>query len=85
MIHSTNLILRQKVEGIGGALGKMSVIWGNRKRASKSCWNLVFQSGSLKSMAAQVVVVVELLLLLLRLLCSAKMPTFLATLGSGGR
>lgn len=72
-VKNTNLILRQKVEGIGGASGKISVMWGSRKRASKSCLNLVFQSGSLKSMAVQEE-------LLLRVLSSAKTPTLLVTL-----
>jgi len=64
------------VEGIGGASGKISVRWGSLKRASLSSWNLIFQSGSLKSTAA-----VEVLLLLL--LRSAKTPTLLATLVGG--
>ena len=50
-IQTTNLIWRQNVEGIGAASWKMSVTWGSLKRASKSSLNLVFQSGSLKSMA----------------------------------
>lgn len=45
-----HLILRQKVEGIGTASGKTSVMWGMAKRFSNSFWNLDFQSGSLKSM-----------------------------------
>ena len=63
---------------MAGASGKTSVRWGSLKRASQSCWNFVFQSGSLKSTAE---------VLLLGLLTSAKTPTFPATLvgGSGGR
>ena len=72
----TNLILRQNVDGIGGAFGKMSVRWGSLKRASQSSWNLIFQSGSLKSTEAAEAV-------LLLLLCSPKTPTFLATLVGG--
>lgn len=64
------------MDGIGGAFGKMSVRWGSLKRASQSSWNLIFQSGSLKSTEAAEAV-------LLLLLCSAKTPTFLATLVGG--
>jgi len=59
---------------MGEASGKMSVRWGSLKRASQSCLNFVFQSGSLKSMAEVV---------LLGLLTSAKTPTFPATLAGG--
>lgn len=48
-----DLILRQKVEGIGTASSKISVRWGMLKRLSKSFWNLDFQSGSLNSIAGQ--------------------------------
>ncbi|KAF7809351.1 mitochondrial uncoupling protein 5-like [Senna tora] len=51
MVMTTNLILRQKVEGIGTSSWKTSVTWGSLKRVSKSFWNLSFQSGSPKSMA----------------------------------
>lgn len=67
------------MERIGVASGKISVIWGSLKRASKSSWNLVFQSGSLKSMEVEVEVEVWLL-------STAKTRSLLATLvGFSGR
>ena len=47
-----HLILRQKVEGIGTASPKTSVMCGRLKRFSKSAWYFNFQSGSLKSIAS---------------------------------
>lgn len=65
------------MEGIGGASGKTSVRCGSLKRASQSSWNLIFQSGSLKSMAVEAP--------LLRVLTSAKTRALLATLVVGKR